>query len=81
MTIDEMLTEGLFLMLTGMGFVVVFLTVLVMLLNLMHKLLPEQEIATQELSPTSGHKHDNRSLTAVLTAAVHQHRVTNKMTE
>ena len=77
MTIEMMLNEGLFLMLTGMGFVVVFLTVLVLLLNLMSKLLPEQ-VDDKPLLTASVKQKDNRTLTAVLTAAVHHYRTQNQ---
>ena len=79
MTVETMLTEGLFLMLTGMGFVIVFLSILVLLLTLMAKFLPVQnDITKPSLAKSAQHKN-NRTITAVLTAAVHQHRNQNEI--
>ncbi len=71
MTVESMITEGLYLMLVGMGFVVIFLTLLVQILNFTeryidHEQTPEQHSADEGLN--------NNTLTAVISAAIHKHR-------
>jgi len=45
MAVESMISQGLYLMLVGMGFVVCFLTILVMLLNLMERIVDHEEVA------------------------------------
>ncbi len=75
MAVDSMITEGLYLMLVGMGFVVSFLTTLVLLLNLMEKMIGQEVV---EAAPNSVSQTDNGQLMAVISAAVHQHRQQSK---
>ncbi|MFM2476453.1 OadG family protein [Celerinatantimonas sp. MCCC 1A17872] len=76
---EELLSEGLTLMMLGMGFVFIFLLFLVFMTQLMSKIvarLEKPQLATQPSPPTSiptdTPTHDE--LIAVLTAAVHHHR-------
>jgi len=71
MAVESMISQGLYLMLVGMGFVVCFLTILVMLLNLMERIVDHEEVA---VISGSGKQANNTTLTAVITAAIHQHR-------
>jgi len=71
MSIESMVTEGLYLMIVGMGFVVVFLTILVQILNLMEKLVDHDEIPEVQ---SSDEKLNQSTLTAVISAAIHKHR-------
>ena len=75
MAVESMITEGLYLMLVGMGFVVSFLTILVLLLNLMEKIICQEAI---EVVSNSANQTDNSQLLAVISAAVHQHRQQSK---
>ncbi|PCJ50687.1 MAG: hypothetical protein COA74_02615 [Gammaproteobacteria bacterium] len=70
MEVETMIYEGLYLMLIGMGFVISFLTLLVLILNLLEKLVSNQ--ATPELVT----QNPEATLTAVITAAIKQHRQT-----
>ena len=63
------ITEGLILMATGMGFVIVFLTLLVIILNILAKFAGTPDLTAE----TTGLNHDTK-LKAVLAAAVHHHR-------
>ena len=71
MSVESMLSDGLYLMMIGMGFVVCFLTILVLLLNLLEKVIPHEEV---EAVSVPAIKPDNNSLTAVISAAIHEHR-------
>ena len=71
MAVESMITEGLYLMMVGMGFVVSFLTILVLLLNLMEKIIGQEVV---EVAPSSTPQTDKSRLMAVISAAVHQHR-------
>lgn len=66
---DSLLAEGFSLMLTGMGTVFVFLTVLVLALNLMSRLLG-REPAPAEVGPDA-------ETVAVISAAIERHRRTH----
>ena len=70
MSVESMLTEGLYLMFTGMGFVIAFLTLLVLILNQMEKFVDHEQrpLANSDVQP------DNSKLKAVISAAVHKHR-------
>jgi len=78
MAVDSMITEGLYLMMVGMGFVVCFLTILVLLLNLMEKLIGQEDIEVATAVTGSTQQMDNSRLMAVISAAVHQHRQQSK---
>ncbi len=71
MSIESMVNEGLYLMIIGMGFVVIFLTLLVQILNLMERFIDHDEVpeVKAKVSPTG-----NATLTAVISAAIHKHR-------
>ena len=73
----EMMSSGIELMFAGMGIVFLFLTMLVVVINMMSSLLqrffpdaPTSQVAAVA-SVTSG---IDKSIIAAITAAVHQHR-------
>ncbi len=73
----ELMSSGIELMFAGMGIVFLFLTMLVIVINVMSGLiqryLPEEEIITSS-APNAA--IDNRYIAAI-TAAVHQYRSTH----
>ncbi|WP_417581729.1 OadG family protein [Nitrincola sp.] len=79
---DELLAEGLSLMLFGMGFVVVFLTLLVIATNIMSRLVMRFEPAAAPVVPARGRasstsasgQPDDQVLVAVMTAALQKFR-------
>ena len=71
MSIETLIIEGLYLMLVGMGFVISFLTILVMILGIVEKVIPAETTAETTVSDT---KLGNNTLFAVISAAIHQHR-------
>lgn len=85
---DDLLSEGLELMIFGMGFVFVFLTLLVFMTGLMSKLAtkyapaPEPQLTKKRKSATApasvsvgaAAAADNDELVAVISAAVHKFR-------
>lgn len=92
---SNLMSEGINLMLFGMGFVFVFLTLLVIVTSLMSKIiikyeknvgvLPEDGVPSpttfiphHEASATHQAEIDNKTLTSVLTAAVHKYRSRHK---
>lgn len=93
---SSLINEGLTLMLFGMGFVFVFLTLLVIVTKVMSRLVTKYEKSAGVLpeggvpSPTAviphhnhvhtapTHQHDNKTLLAVLNAAVSQYRSRHK---
>lgn len=93
MTTTNLISEGLNLMLIGMGFVFVFLTLLVIATTLMSRFitryeenvgsLPEEGIAapTAVLSQAMDqhqHENDDKNLITVLSAAIHKFRAKDK---
>ena len=77
--IGSLLVDAVTLMLTGMAVVFIFLTILVYLVRLMSKLVPEEApepIATpkqnNKIQPTSS--AISPKVVAAIAAAVHQHR-------
>lgn len=74
----DLMMEGFNLMLLGMGFVFVFLTVLVIATTLMSKIIlrfskPEPVVASGQKKPAvSGGQ--NPDMIAAITAAIHMHR-------
>ncbi|WP_299183683.1 OadG family transporter subunit [uncultured Neptuniibacter sp.] len=77
---DNLLSEGLELMVFGMGFVVVFLTLLVFATSGMSKVVdkffpeaPPQPKA-KKAAPAAVAANNNDELVAVMTAAVHKYR-------
>lgn len=76
--ISQLVLEGLYLMLVGMSFVLGFLTLVVIALNLLAKFAHEP--ATIPASPLDAIKSDkpddvsDKTLLAVISAAIHQYR-------
>ncbi len=77
--IGSLLVDAATLMITGMGFVFLFLTILVYLVRLMSKLVP-QEVPQPISTPNKNKKVPVKSagvspqVVAAISAAVHQHR-------
>lgn len=78
---DNLLSEGLNLMIFGMGFVAVFLTLLVFATSGMSKVVgkffpeaPAQPKAKKAAPAAAAAANNNDELIAVMTAAVHKHR-------
>ncbi len=78
---DNLFSEGLTLMAFGMGFVFVFLTLLVFATGIMSRLvgryLPEPVAQAPKARPqpaAAGTAANNDELVAVITAAVHKYR-------
>ena len=80
---SELMSEALSLMLVGMGFVFVFLTILVFLTGLMSKLVlkyapaPEPAAPVAKAAPQQNNVNDPQLL-AVLSAAVAKYRSDHK---
>ena len=81
----DIVSQGIELMLDGMGTVVVFLTLLIGATNLMSWVLgryfPEPEIPMISAGPARTavpQGPDNTRLTAIITAAIHRHRAGKK---
>ncbi len=81
----SLITEGLTLMVFGMGFVIVFLTLLVFATGLMSKLVnqyaPEaapKPVAPRAVAAAAPAAADQAQLTAVIAAAIHQYRARHK---
>ncbi|RVU30226.1 OadG family protein [Neptunomonas marina] len=76
---DNLLSEGLTLMVFGMGFVFVFLTLLVGITTGMSKLVTKYEPAPQPKAAkpapaAAAQSGNNDELVAVISAAVHKYR-------
>ncbi len=77
---ENLMSEGLNLMVFGMGFVFVFLTLLVFATNgmsaVVSKIAPDPEPKAKRKAPAAAPAaaNNNDELVAVMTAAVHQHR-------
>ena len=75
---NSLISEGLNLMVYGMGFVFVFLTLLVIVTALMSKLvnkfLPEPIVEPKAKASAPQTAGNSDELLAVLTAAVHKYR-------
>lgn len=75
---NSLVSEGLNLMVYGMGFVFVFLTLLVIVTTFMSKLvnkfLPEPIVEPKAKTSAPQSTGNNDELLAVLTAAVHKYR-------
>jgi len=72
---NSLIDQGLELMLYGMGMVFVFLAVLVIVTSLMSALV-QRFVATEVPDPTTGGvaTEPDKTLIAVITAAIHKHR-------
>ena len=73
MNIDQLLLQSLQLLGLGMGSVFIILSLLIIVINVIAKLVPEEEIvpATSSTPATSS---SNMQHVAAIQAAVHQHR-------
>ncbi len=71
MSIESMISDGLYLMVIGMVFVIIFLTILVQILNMMEKFIDHDEVPEVQ---SSGDKLNQSTLTAVISAAINKHR-------
>jgi len=71
----NLILEGFKFMGLGMGTVFVFLTIMIIAMNLMatiiHKFFPEPEV---KAVPTAAPKKDNKKIVAAITAAIKYHR-------
>ena len=76
----ELMSKGIELMLAGMGIVFLFLTMLVLAINLMSSLIqrffPEAPNLVGTVTTTSN--GIDKNIVAAITAAVHQHRSKHK---
>ncbi len=79
---SELMSDALSLMLVGMGFVFVFLTILVFLTGLMSKLVikyaPAPEPVAPAATPAPQDSTNDAQLLAVLSAAVAKYRSDHK---
>jgi oxaloacetate decarboxylase gamma subunit len=75
----ELMSKGVELMFAGMGIVFLFLTMLVVAINIMSALVqrffPDAPTLAAATTPVSG---IDKSIIAAITAAVHQHRSKHK---
>ena len=80
---NGLIEDGFGLMVLGMGFVFLFLIILIFATRYMSRLLnnlfPEQPVvASNSISKVSNPSGVDAQLTAVITAAVHQHQKSKK---
>ncbi|WP_407331295.1 oxaloacetate decarboxylase subunit gamma [Enterovibrio sp. 27052020O] len=77
MDLGSTLEQAATLMLTGMAVVFIFLTILIVLVNLMSRLVPE-ELPPQAASTTTPNQNNNGQISgntiAAISAAVHKYR-------
>ncbi|RXJ71034.1 oxaloacetate decarboxylase subunit gamma [Veronia nyctiphanis] len=80
MELGSVLEQALTLMLTGMSVVFVFLTILIFLVRIMSKLVPQEvPVAPTPIPPSSGQTNAvSQETIAAISAAVHQHRNTRR---
>ena len=77
---NELVSDGVGLMVLGMGFVFLFLVVLIFatsyMSTLINKFFPESAVATASSSPntTAANHSVDPQIAAAITAAIHQHR-------
>ena len=71
---ENLIEQGLELMLFGMGTVVVFLTLLVLVTNLMSALMQRFVPPAPEPAPDAVGSQPDAHVLAVISAAVHKHR-------
>lgn len=71
----NLVIEGIKFMVLGMGTVFVFLTIMIISMNIMsgiiHKFFPEPQANT---NATTSSKKDNKKIVAAITAAIAHHR-------
>lgn len=75
----ELMSSGIELMFVGMGIVFLFLTMLVIVINVMSGLiqryLPEESVSS--INPITQNTATDKNYIAAITAAVHQYRRTH----
>ncbi len=75
---NELMTQGVELMFTGMGIVFLFLVMLIGVVKLMAfcavKFFPEEPATSAAGVPNKAPTNNTAAVTAAITAAVHQHR-------
>ena len=76
----ELMSSGVELMFAGMGIVFLFLTMLVVAINIMSSLVQRffPDAPTLAVATTTVSSGIDKSIIAAITAAVHQHRSKNK---
>ncbi|PIE42159.1 MAG: oxaloacetate decarboxylase subunit gamma [Gammaproteobacteria bacterium] len=75
MELSQLLLEALNLMLIGMLFVGIFLSILVFLTPLLNKIVPEEQPLPESKSvAVNGVQPQQAALVAVISAAIHQYR-------
>jgi oxaloacetate decarboxylase (Na+ extruding) subunit gamma len=76
----ELMSKGIELMLAGMGIVFLFLTMLVLAINLMSSLIQRffPEAPNLVGTVTTSSSGIDKNIVAAITAAVHQHRSKHK---
>lgn len=85
MTPSELISEGTSLMLFGMGFVFLFLTLLVLVTGMMSSIItrffqePLSANAPRSVPKRAAHPSEDTELVAAITAAIQMHR--NKKTQ
>lgn len=84
-SINELLFEAATLLMVGMGFVFVFLTLLIVAVNLLKvfcERFPGQEPKTPTRTPSKTARpaqvNEDKNIVAAITAAVHAHRQANR---
>ena len=77
---ENLLSEGFTLLVFGMGFVFVFLTLLVVITNFMSKIVskyqpaPQPKVNAKKRASPAAAQGNQDELVAVITAAVHKYR-------
>ena len=74
MNIEQLLVESLQLLGLGMGAVFVILSLLILLITLVSKLVPEETAAAPPPLPASAPTGIDSNHVAAITAAIHQYR-------
>ena len=74
MNIEQLLVESLQLLGLGMGAVFLILTLLIGLISIVSRLVPEEKTAAPPPAPTAPPAETDRDHIAAITAAIHLHR-------
>ena len=74
MNIEQLLVESLQLLGLGMGAVFVILTLMIGLISIVSRLVPEEKPAAPPAAPVASPAEVDRNHIAAITAAVHLHR-------
>ena len=74
----NLITEGLKFMVLGMGTVFVFLTIMIIVVNIMsyvvNRFFPEPQASSDTATGTNTDKNDKKKVVAAITAAIMHHR-------